>query len=620
MATFPSAATAEDVLPSLRGGEREEAWEEAGREDGQYRVRERIRTECRAALAECAANRRTAMSWEDVQEYERTGLREETLAFTQSEEEKTQVLLQHKAEYVPLFIRQTEEAGAKALASIDEAVEKKWITAESGRRWGERLKSGGAGWLERRHFIENQLPQFVQNWKAVAEDWKNMEKLAQELGVTAKEWENVPELATLKGKDFTEKHFHLRRGALDRAIAYLNALRKDGGKGVEGETQRLYKIAEAKLTRAAQNGFLANWKVGTWLRRIFQSEARQDLIRKFVEGGKKDGTTLEKLIDNWAKVSMEYMDIEETRKEKGTPRSFHFVKLEVFLGWDYEKRRAYVREARNRFSDPEQEREGFLYIRHALDTKDWEEAEMMLAEERKHLEEMTPEEVQKFHSLEQFLHTHRLAGSPSKEQNNPSDREIVEQARELVGPLPVSLQQLYIHCMQYDYGTFWRLTSIIYNRVWLRRHKGVDTKREMQWLEEAELFTAQRAKEGHGRGLEANDTRGTNSKSSSIRDQERLVAPQILVMGADEGSARLNAQTIHRNTWWSYWYWTNGLPVENGVPLAYGRQEEIVDSVNPQLKRLMRETEKRGILYTQSGDIRYKPTGKAKPLPTPSLN
>ncbi|MEK7218278.1 MAG: hypothetical protein AAB728_02330, partial [Patescibacteria group bacterium] len=170
--------------------------------------------------------------------------------------------------------------------------------------------------------------------------------------------------------------------------------------------------------------------------------------RKFVEGGKKDGTTLEKLIDNWAKVSMEYMDIEETRKEKGTPRSFHFVKLEVFLGWDYEKRRAYVREARNRFSDPEQEREGFLYIRHALDTKDWEEAEMMLAEERKHLEEMTPEEVQKFHSLEQFLHTHRLAGSPSKEQNNPSDREIVEQARELVGPLPVSLQQLYIHCMQ----------------------------------------------------------------------------------------------------------------------------------------------------------------------------
>ncbi|MFA6038797.1 MAG: hypothetical protein WCV62_03965 [Candidatus Peribacteraceae bacterium] len=614
MPAFPeNAPPAMDSFPSLENGETA-AWEAANREEREYRARERIRTECRAALAECAANRRTAMTWEDVQEYERTGLEEGVLAYTQSEEEKTQALLQHKAEYVPLFIRKAEEAGARALASIGDAVENGWITAESGRRWEERLKSNATGWLEKESFINHQLPRFVENWKAVAEDLKKAESLATELKITEAEWASNPALAALRDAKFPEQHFNIRRGAVDKAIAFLTVLRKDG-KSAESsaEMQRLYKMAEAKLTRAAQNGFLASWKVGTWMRRIFQGNARETLIRDFVEGRGK--TDLDGLIRNWANVSMEYMNIEDLRKEKGTPRSFSFVALEIFLGWDYEKRKAYVGEARRRFSDIDKERDAFLRIRHALDVKDWDEAEELIGEEWKKAKDMTPEDEGKLRSMQEYLRTHRPAGKRQEKKEKPTDQELVEQMRSLMLMLPASQRKLHEECLRRGYTTFWTNCTAWYNLVWCQEHLWWDPKTQLRKEQEAKQFTPDYIQKGHRKGFEANELRGANNTHAAVREQKDMGAPQWTYIGEESWQTAADlCQRQRDNRKW--WYYTSFIP--EGVP--YSQHRYVVKNIHPQMKRLCREMEQRGILFTQNGTVRHIPTGQAHRVPEASLN
>ncbi|MFA6522761.1 MAG: hypothetical protein WCS85_00080 [Candidatus Peribacteraceae bacterium] len=579
--------------------------------DGNFQraIRDRIRHECRSKLQTCAMDPLSAMTMRDVADYmnpmEEQNLRGPDL---RSEEDKTRAVTDLGQRFAENFIRQSRNTAATALALIKEAEDKKWIHTVSAQKWRMRLKNENKSWLEKKAFIEKTLPTFHHNWQSLAADYKKARDLEKALGITKEEGANYPELVDLHAEDFKNcsLRYPERRNRVNKAIAFLKAMEKDRQKGgaMKGNKgmQKLYTQAKDILEDAADRKVISPWKVGLWLKRIFQTEATEKRIQEFLT------KELGSLAHNWTEVKQRFDAIEEKRKEKGTPRSFHFVHLDLFLSWNYRKREAYVREAEHRFTDIEKERYKFLLIRNALDTKDWEGAKALIEAERDEVEEMTDQDIEKLRSMEDFLHKHEPAVSAAKEgeKKSPTDLELVSRMRGLLSQVPASMRQTYIESLRLGYGAFWTNCTVDYNLVWCEEHGWWNPRKQMEKEEEAKECTPDRIDDGHGRGFEANDLRGANNRSAAIRKQDRLAAPQWLFMGPE--SAKTAADTFNRMQYSrNFWYWTSG--IHEGV--SFSQHRSVVKGLHPQLKSLAKQIDSRGIIYTQAGDLQYKATPRS---------
>jgi hypothetical protein len=581
---------------------------------GQERTRDLIRMQCRDQLEACVADPASAMTKRDMEEYMK-GLDEGNLnrPGLETEDQKTEAVRDLAGRYAQQFIQQTKAAGREAMRIIAEAEGKKWILHSSADEWRDRLKNEESLWPEKRRFIERELPRFSRNWEEIARDFQKVMTMEKAAGLSAEETRSTPELAAIHSSDFRSGKLKYpdRRDRVDKAIAFLAAHAKNSGKaGKETGMKALYAKAKAKLEQAAKDGVLSPQKVGSWLRRIFESKAKPELITKFLND--EGPTPLTKLINNWREVKNRFDKIEEKRGKEGTPRTFHFVHLSLFLSWDYEKRKAYVEEANRRFTDIEKERYNFLKIRHALDTKDWEEAEGLLKTEWLKVGAMTKEDREKLVSMEQFLKTHRPAQAKEGEKRTPTDRELVGQMRSLLGHIPASYRHLHASALRRGYGTFWTNCTVWYNRVWCHEHNWANRKIENRRNEEAKEYTPPRTKEGHGKAFEANRVTGATNEKAAIRDQESVSKPQWLYIGQDSASTLVDTfQRQQGNR--KFWYWTSVIP--DGVP--YETHQYIVKVIHPQMKRLSRELDKRRILFTDSGEVEYQ---SGAPGPKPSEN
>ncbi|MDD4319395.1 MAG: hypothetical protein PHW10_03670 [Candidatus Peribacteraceae bacterium] len=579
--------------------------------------RDAIRAECRAALLACAMDQQTAMSREDAEEYFEKGLTEEALRFAESEADKTKVLEQYREEYVPRFVQEAEELGLRALGVIETAERAKWIRSDKAAKWRRKMKE--KKWLEKRDFIAGEredpeaqtLRAFARNWERIAREYKEARKLEKELGLQDKDIRNHPDLKDLHDPKFMAGtlDYLTRRPIVDRALAFLRnaAARKERTPQNGREIEMLRSQVQDRI--AALGLPVVRQTIRSRLEQILQKaapEKKQEI----------NATFLRNLLANWPRIR-EFVSLEERRKKEGTPMSFNFVSMQVFLWeWNSGQRDSYLKEADRRFIDIAKEREDFISIRHALDTKDWEEAEELIETAKQgHL---SPLNAAKLLSMERFLQEHRPPRKESKEKK-PNDREVVDEARALLGSIPPSQRLFHAECMRLGYDTFRAMCSGYYNRVWLHRNRNVDTRTEMQWREEARLQTPGRIENGHNeKGWEANETTGANNTGAAIRDQERIAAPQIIF--SKEESARTNAQKFWRNRRnWKFWYWTALIPLEGDNPGSYAIQEGMVLDTHPRLKRLCREMEKRNILFTQNGDVEYS-RSPVTGMPEPSRN
>jgi hypothetical protein len=359
--------------------------------------------------------------------------------------------------------------------------------------------------------------------------------------------------------------------------------------------QALFQEARGKLETAVKSGSLAPWKVGTWLKRIFESNADQAQIKEFL-GGK-----MNILMHNWSDVRKQFDKIEQLRQNKGTPRSFHFVHLNLFLSWDFAKRKSYVEEAQRRFTDIEKERYNFLLIRHSLDSKDWDEARELISQEKRHTGEMTEAERAKLTSLESFLRAHEPKKSEGKEKKTKTDAEVLTDMRQLMEKVPETLRPLHTACVRKSIGAVHVLKKTCYNLKWCNDHMWYSEKLRTKKQQEAEEYTPDRIENGHERGFEANDVTGANNERAAIRDQKSKRGPQWLYV--NNGSSETLAEEFHKQqNNRNFWYWTSLVPKE----LPYSKHEEMVVSTHTKLMSVAREMDKRNIYYTHSGDVSYK--------------
>ena len=138
-----------------------------------------------------------------------------------------------------------------------------------------------------------------------------------------------------KDSDYFEAlSFTQRKNLLERVAAGLAVM--EGGE----EHKKLYTQAEKMLTEATKTPqpALHRDKVGSWLKRIFESGATGEQIRAFLEGSGEG--SLKKLIETWRTAAIEFWTVRRDIRAEGVKAQA--VKTGAFLWMHYDERVAYV--------------------------------------------------------------------------------------------------------------------------------------------------------------------------------------------------------------------------------------------------------------------------------------
>ncbi|NOS66899.1 MAG: hypothetical protein HOO67_00815 [Candidatus Peribacteraceae bacterium] len=475
----------------------------------------------------------------------------------------------------------------------------KWISSTKAQWWISQLEEKSVPFHQKHLFITKKAEQegmsdvksfeaFVKNWQIVAEQ---AEKLRQTKAPVIAQLTStdVPEIAAFRSKEqFIALPWKKRKALLETVAAAVTAK--------EQLMPHLYKKAKEMLDGAAYNNALSSNKVGAWLRRIFSSGHTSNDIEKFLNN--EGSMPLQRLIENWSRASKHFQDIQKRREKLGpqSPRGFHFVHMDVFLNWEWDRRSTYLEEAEHRFNDIRDESYVFLKIRHELDAEDWDSAQELIGSVKRELDDgtllMSAENRAKLQSLENYLRVHRKDDkTEKKEEKHPTPTEMQDEMRSLIMQLPHQLRRMYINALNKGYQSFWAMTTLMYNRVWCHQHNFLDPGKEVVLERNSREPTAQRRKHGHSDyGFEANVMKGENNDRGAARNQSGVRGAQVLFTNEQSTEnlvEEINVQKNDRN----FWYWTSIIP--EGV--QYSQHLEVVTALHPRMKKLARMMQERGV-------------------------
>lgn len=549
------------------------------REAREKDVRDAIRSTCRSKLEACAHDSSSAMSSKDVEDYIRMGMMEDKLTYAKSESEKTKALREMRDQFVPQFISQTKEAGRKAMALIGKARAEKAISLENVEQWKNRMKNSKWDWKTRKSFIENELPNYVHNWKMVAAKRRKIMKDPRMAALKQSDLVSKADLAQfLSGSAFLNAEYP-RRKELSATIE--SAL---GKLGKAQPMEKLKRAARQKLEAAASRGGLAKSKIDGWMQRIFKRSWSPEKITSFLTGSAWND--LPKLSERWIQARQRFDIFDKKRQEDGTPRNFHFVKVDVFLGWDFDKRESYLEKAERSFSLMEIAEKGDrtelnslkMDIGHAMHQKDWEYAGMLLKDAF-----AIKADDPLLKSMQATLTKH--AEKPSKGPKEGLDvrlQKAEEESRAIINEQFPDSEKKHIAeaCEHPDVKCMERVAQVWYNRVWCHKHGFLNVERESEQRsdENNKEKTRTYMEAGHSKYYEANIIGGDTAEKEAIRDECRK--PQVLHVRHDGKQAAYEKIKENRNNAW-FGYWSTYVP----EGLEYDRHKYIVENQMWKLKR-----------------------------------
>ncbi|MBI2636282.1 hypothetical protein HYW84_03075 [Candidatus Peregrinibacteria bacterium] len=505
----------------------------------------------------------------------------------------------------------------KFRSQIENAIAQKWIGRRSVARWMQRLAADNAYYWQKETFINDseKFPKFLRNWEKVATGRKQLLGNPMIKKLSSGDVKNLN--IFLNEENFLNRPFEEREGLVAAVRAALAAK--------ERQMPQLHAKAKYMLEGAARDKALSWSKVGVWMQRIFTGGANAELIEQFINGAgatidcKK--MTLTRLIANWSEASAHFRVIENKRRQKGTPRGFHFVKLEVFLNWRFEQRKSYLSEAENSFEDIRGQDELALKIRHELAAQDWESAEDLLQYAAS--KPVTQEQKDKLDSLRKFLREHQnRADRPVAGAIPETPQELRREMSALLAQIPSSMRPFYEEALRYDdYQTIWALMTIVFNRIWCYQHNFLDDQKEKTLERKAKEETRVYVRRGHKRrGHEAVNVKDDTNTEAAVRYQAGIKG--ALFQFVRKESAPTQIRQVHKQAnIKDYWYWASLIP--EGVP--YAEQLNIVQNIHPRMKKLARAMHNMHVRYHEdalSGDgaAAMLPAGRAARMPLPSLN
>ena len=371
----------------------------------------------------------------------------------------TQTLQREELKKSLQFIPRTSERLIQAEQSfrrdIAGAMDRGWLTPHTAQHWIKKLHSSKYTWSEKVRFIENTFPRLLANWQRLSEDITKVKKRVEgnpDLLAT-------PEIKAVLGKGGNMRGYKEWRAAIDLAAAKI---------AVHGDSKRteLLHIAQMRLETALRMRATTPQKANLWLKRIFESNAKPDAIEKFVNG------KLGQLTANWIEEKKRYDEVENQRKKLGTPRSFHFVPLHVFLGYSYDQKWSYNDVAAKSIERMQHSHPVIMELKREVAAKDWATVEHLITEAGR--TDLSDKDVWELNSIKKFISFHRPRKKTPEEdaESKTETREDVERdLQETLSELHPTLAGLTSTMIRNEtYDTVRAYLAAAYNFGWSHKH------------------------------------------------------------------------------------------------------------------------------------------------------
>jgi hypothetical protein len=322
---------------------------------------------------------------------EETRQLQEWIASQRATEEGVVSLQQFYEGFLRSQLHSGRELHNKFYRGLDKA--RPWISEKSYKEWIHRFHDESVGYKAREYWVEHQFTSYIDRWKKVAEEREKLAKNSEFKAIA----NDHPEFAIILNKDgFLDLHYNQRVGLIAKAKAFMMA-------GEKGHSP-LFTAAEKKLKSAVFMHVLADHKVGVWLERIFKKNASGKRMEEFVNGS--GFNSLGQMIDRWTKVKFRFDMLKDKSgklDQDAAARGLTIMSEHQFLSMHYTQRLRYVEELDSRINgtgDINHERPVFIEIRHAMDLKDWDEAEELIKKAK--LMHLSEKERDRLRSMERF--------------------------------------------------------------------------------------------------------------------------------------------------------------------------------------------------------------------------
>jgi len=358
------------------------------------------------------------------------------------------------------YIHQTSER----LPRIEQAFRSKiaaaqargWLQPKTAQHWIKKLHSSRYTWWEKTHFIENTFPHLLNNWQHLSQDIAHIKKQAQ----ANPDLLTIPEVKAVLGDGIAMQKYKDWRTMVDTAAAKI---------AVFGKKRRteLLNMAQKQLDTAVHMHATTEIKAAQWIRRIFEQKNTTEEIASFVQ------SKLGVLTANWIEEKRRFDAIENRRSQKGSPRTFHFVALKVFLEYTYQQKRSYNDLAQHSIDHMQKSHALLLELKREVAAQDWATVEILLKETEK-VNDFSESDLQEITSLRTYITAHRPAEKTLEEkaESQTETREDVEQdmnkTLSMLHPTLESLMRTFIR--HESSGSLSACLATIANFKWCHEH------------------------------------------------------------------------------------------------------------------------------------------------------
>jgi hypothetical protein len=480
--------------------------------------------------------------------------------------------------------------------TMQSAVEKKITSTKWTKRWTEKFEEKNANYKQREYWVNEQLPEHIRTWERITDQRKKLIKKPDFQLIL----DSNPRYQILTQEQealFLDLPIHQQEDLIFHTESAMIAEKKS--------MKDLHNSARKMLDEQVQKGVLSKDKIGTWLRRIFIPKCTPRSVTKILT--EKGAGTLDDLIQNWTMIRIRFdacTEKFERLDEKRKPRGLQLLSEKKFLAMHYREREVYVRDLETRLTDAEEvekEHPKILYIRHIMDSGEWEEAmeEIMSLKQDTTLSEHDHDRLEKMEMRAQLLVDRNKKNREKERTGEGAIEEIDAYMKVLERECPEEKDKVLAllespHPNRGIANFYW----ISYNHIWCRDHFYLNDDIAKKGAEKIQVQET-REKVEHGEDTGMHDAISNQTADGHYFRKQEFAEQEATYQHMDASSQK--AQKAHVN-WlnnehsYKEMYWTNYCAHSEGKPKSEGWHRNLTNILR-KLRSATRTLESSGMRY-----------------------
>jgi len=455
---------------------------------------------------------------------------------------------------------------------LDSAVGK-YISAESKKKWIARFNDPSVNPKAREYFVTQQFPAYVAAWKTIHADYDKLKVNPAIALLTKKEVKDI-DLFKSPSK-FLALHY-------DEKVNIIHEVQNAVTAKVENK-EALHAEIKAVIDTAASAGYVSSNNTGYLVSHMIERERSVQEVKNFVK--------------EWAKIRFRFDKVESTMTNGRVPQGLVRLSEASFLSLTFAQRKSYVEEAESRTGVDTQPEVSPAFqdikgkIRHALDSENWTEATLFLAQAWPIA--LGDAERNELHSMERYLKAFSADSDTQNEANNLSSAlEAKKEIDACLSQLPAAVRPFYEKALQQNAGTVRTIGVMLYNVQWAleRGYLPRDLSSVRDTARQETTPAQQRESKVENKIL-------VDGIQKPALNEEPIKAQNICTSSSE---ASLIAQTANNNKDnYNFWYWSN--LIVSGV--SAGEYNNIANNLRGRLTKAAYALESKGLTYASVGPM-----------------